>query len=231
MTGWRLGLGHLAGLKATRADAHTLGVALAVGRADRLQIRQEAALGDAGRVETDAALVLRRTLADDNVADRRTLTANITNSGHFLVPFVRSCSVGFAGLPFNVSEGIVKRGGQTTEVLAASALRGNRLDLLARGLGLKRLDLVVGHRHRTDGETDAALIAVNLDHTSLDVLTDIKRVLDLLDTLIGDLGDVASPSTPSSSSMNAPNEAILETLPLTVEPTGNFFAISFHGSC
>ena len=84
----RLGLLHLAGLEAARADAHALRVALAVRRADRLEVRHEATLRDAGRVETDAALILRRTLADDDVADRRTLAANFANSGHFPVPFV-----------------------------------------------------------------------------------------------------------------------------------------------
>ena len=47
-----------------------------------------AALRDAGRMQTDAALVLRGALADDHVADRRTLAADIANSGHFPVPFV-----------------------------------------------------------------------------------------------------------------------------------------------
>ena len=74
------GLRHLAGLEAARADAHALRVALAVGHADRAQVRQEAALCYAGRVETDAALVLRRTLADDDVADRGTLSTDVANS-------------------------------------------------------------------------------------------------------------------------------------------------------
>ena len=84
----KLRLGDFAGLQAARADAHALGVTLAIGRADRLEVRQEAALGDTGRVQTDAAFVLGRTLADNHVTRRRTLAANVTNSGHCLIPFV-----------------------------------------------------------------------------------------------------------------------------------------------
>ena len=83
-----LSLDDLAGLQTAGADRDALGVALAVSRANSLEVGQEATLRDAGRMKTDAALVLRRTLADDYVTDRRTLTADFTNSGHFLVPFV-----------------------------------------------------------------------------------------------------------------------------------------------
>ena len=73
-------LDDLARLDAASADCHALRVALAVRRADGLEVRKEAALRDAGRVETDAALVLRRTLADDDIADRRPLAADFTDS-------------------------------------------------------------------------------------------------------------------------------------------------------
>ena len=83
-----LRFGHFAVLDAAGADAHTLGIPLAVGHADRLKIGKETALGDAGSVQTDAALVLGRTLADNDIAGRRTFTADFTNSGHDSIPFV-----------------------------------------------------------------------------------------------------------------------------------------------
>ena len=82
------GLGDLAGPDARRADAHALDVALAVGDAHRAQVGQEAPLRDAGGVQADAALVLGRALADDDVARRRALAADFANSGHCSVPFV-----------------------------------------------------------------------------------------------------------------------------------------------
>ena len=39
-----------------------------------------------------------------------------------------------------------------------------------------------------------------------------------------------SPSKPSSISTNAPNSAMLRTLPVTIVPTGYFSAVSSHGS-
>ena len=50
--------------------------------ADRLEVRHEAALRDAGGVEADAALVLLETVADDVVSGHRLLAANFTNLGH-----------------------------------------------------------------------------------------------------------------------------------------------------
>ncbi len=85
---YELDFRNLASLDATRTDRHTLDIALAIRRAHALEVRQKAALRNPRRVETNAAFILRRTLADDHVADRRTLTTYITNSGHFLVPFV-----------------------------------------------------------------------------------------------------------------------------------------------
>ena len=99
-------------------------------------------------------------------------------------------SVGFAGLPFDVGESVVESGGETAEAFAAGRLGLDRSDFLARGLGFKRLDLIVGHRHSADRKTDTALATINLDNTSLDFLADIKSILDLLDAVVGDLGDV-----------------------------------------
>ena len=98
--------------------------------------------------------------------------------------------VGLAGLPLDVCEGVVERGGKTAERFAAGRLRGGRRGRLACGLCLEGLDFVLGHRHRADGEADAALCAVNLDDPGLDLLADVESVLDLLDALVGDLGDV-----------------------------------------
>ena len=75
-----LGLDDLAALDALGAQAHALRVALAIRNAHVVQIRKEATLRDAGGVQTDAALVLGRTLADDGLACRRTLSAHITYS-------------------------------------------------------------------------------------------------------------------------------------------------------
>ena len=69
----RSGLGDLAALDALGAQTHALRVALAVRNARIVQIRKEAALRDAGRVQADAAFVLVRTLADDRTARRRSL--------------------------------------------------------------------------------------------------------------------------------------------------------------
>ena len=141
-------------------------------------------------MQTDTAFVLGRTLADDDVADRGTLTADFTNSGHFGVPFVRCFLLGLAGLPLDVRERIVKRGGETSEAVAAGRLGGYGLDGFAGGLGLESLELFVAHRHGADRKTDTALAAVDLDDAGLDFLTDFESVLDLLDALIGYLGDV-----------------------------------------
>ena len=185
-----LGLGDLASLQATGANADALGVALAVSSADGLKVGEETALGNTGRVQTDTAFILGRTLADDDVADRGTLTADFTNSGHFGVPFVRFFLLGLAGLPLDVRERIVKRGGETTKAVAAGCLRGYGLDGFAGGLGFEGLELFVAHRHGADRKTDAALTAIDLDNAGFDFLTDLESVLDLLDALIGDLGDV-----------------------------------------
>ena len=77
---WSLGLDDLAALDALRAQAHALRVALAVRNAHVVQVRKEATLRDAGGVQTDAAFVLGRTLADDGLASCRALSAHITNS-------------------------------------------------------------------------------------------------------------------------------------------------------
>lgn len=59
----------LASLNATRAHTHTLRVPVCIDRTDILQIRQEATLRNACRVQTNAALILRRTLANDYIPD------------------------------------------------------------------------------------------------------------------------------------------------------------------
>ena len=75
-----LGLDDLAALNALRAQAHALRVAIAVRNAHVVQVRKEATLRNAGGVQTDAAFVLGRTLADDGLASCRTLSAHITYS-------------------------------------------------------------------------------------------------------------------------------------------------------
>ena len=98
--------------------------------------------------------------------------------------------LGLAGLPLDVRERIVKRGGETTEAVAAGCLGGYGLDGFAGGLGFESLELFIAHRHSADRKTDTALAAIDLDNAGFDFLTDFESVLDLLDALIGDLGDV-----------------------------------------
>ena len=181
----RSGLGDLAGPDARRADAHALDVALAVGDAHRAQVGQEATLRDAGGVQADAALVLGRALADDDVARRRALAADFANSRHCSVPFVWVSLVGLAGLPFDVRKGVVERGGESAEAFAAGGCGVDGSLLLAGRLGHQALDLVLGHAHRADRQADAALAAVDLDDARLDLLADLKRIAHLLDALVG----------------------------------------------
>ena len=75
-----LGLDDLAALDALGAKAHAPRVALAIRNAHVVQVRKEATRRNAGGVQTDAALVLGRTLADDGLASCRTLSAHITYS-------------------------------------------------------------------------------------------------------------------------------------------------------
>jgi hypothetical protein len=63
-----LSLGNFAILQATGANANALRIAIAIGGAHRVKIGKKAALGNAGRMKTDTAFVLGRTLADNHVA-------------------------------------------------------------------------------------------------------------------------------------------------------------------
>ena len=64
----RLDFGDLAVFDAAGANAHALGIAFAVSHAHGLKVGQKATLGNTGGVQTDTAFVLRRTLANDNIA-------------------------------------------------------------------------------------------------------------------------------------------------------------------
>ena len=104
-----------------------------------------------------------------------------------MVPF---SLVGFAGLPFDIGECVVKCCGKTAEAFAAGSLRADRSLLLASCFGHEALDFVFSHRHCTDAKADAALCTINLDDTRLDILTDLECIAHLLDAAVGNLRDV-----------------------------------------
>ena len=76
----KLGFRNKSLLQATRADAHVRRRAIRQLDMNTLQVGQEAATSDTGRMQTDAALALRQTVTNDPVPHRRVLSANLTNS-------------------------------------------------------------------------------------------------------------------------------------------------------
>lgn len=79
------GLRDEAGADALRAD-RTTKRSPALFDANRLEIGHKTTLGNTGRVETDTALGLLETMANDGFADHRLLSANFTNLRHDDIP-------------------------------------------------------------------------------------------------------------------------------------------------
>ena len=80
-------------------DRHPHALRAAIGGLDpnALQVRAEFALGDAGHVRTDAAALLRLTLAIDDRALDGTATGDCTDSGHDGFELVKGSEVKVGG--------------------------------------------------------------------------------------------------------------------------------------
>jgi hypothetical protein len=76
-------LDNICALQAGRANLDLTRVG-AILDTDVAQIRQKTALGNAGRVQTDAALILGKAMTHNPIARHRPLATHITNSGHKL---------------------------------------------------------------------------------------------------------------------------------------------------